>query len=71
MLCVPRLISSVREMDCLREEIVSVSDRSSAQSSEHRPDGNSSKRECAGCIQLLESGEGCTNDSLSCPDFPP
>ncbi len=33
MLCVPHLISSVHEMDCLGKEIVSVSDRSSAQSS--------------------------------------
>ncbi len=41
----------------------------------------SSKRECAGCegsrgifgyswVQFLESGEGCTNDSLSSPDYP-
>ncbi len=51
-----------------------------------RPDGNSSKRECAGCegsrvtffslfalsgrVQFLEGGEGCTNDSLSGPDYP-
>ncbi len=33
MLCVPRLMSSVHEMDCLREETVSVSGRSGAQSS--------------------------------------
>ncbi len=49
MLCVPRLISSVHEMDCLREETVPLSGHSGVQSSEHRPDGNSSKRECAGC----------------------
>ncbi len=33
VLCVPRLMSSVHEMDCLREETVSVSGRSGAQSS--------------------------------------
>ncbi len=33
MLNVPRLLSSVHEMDCLREETVSVSGRSGAQSS--------------------------------------
>ncbi len=33
VLCVPRLLSSVHEMDCLREETVSVSGRSGAQSS--------------------------------------
>ncbi len=33
MLCVPRLMSSVHEMYCLREETVSVSGRSGAQSS--------------------------------------
>ncbi len=33
VLCVPRLMSSVHEMDCLREEIVPVSGRSGAQSS--------------------------------------
>ncbi len=37
-------------MDCLREETVSVPGPSGAQSSVAcRPDGNSSKRECAGC----------------------
>ncbi len=35
-------MSSVHEMDCLREEAVPVSGRSGAQN-------NSSKRECAGC----------------------
>ncbi len=51
MLCVPCLLSSVHEMDCPREETVPVSGRSGAQSSvaSTRPDGNSSKRECAGC----------------------
>ncbi len=43
VLCVPCLMSSVHEMDCLREETVPVPDRSGAQSSK------SSKRECAGC----------------------
>ncbi len=43
-MCVPKLLSSVHEMDCLRKEPVSVSGRSGA-----GPDGNSSKRECAGC----------------------
>ncbi len=33
MLCVPRLLSSVHEMDCLGEETVPVSGRSGAQSS--------------------------------------
>ncbi len=33
VLCVPRLMSSVHEMDCLREETVSVSGRSGVQSS--------------------------------------
>ncbi len=33
VLCVPRLMSSVHEMDCLREETVPVSGRSGAQSS--------------------------------------
>ncbi len=33
MLCVPRLLSSVHEMDCLREETVPVPGRSGAQSS--------------------------------------
>ncbi len=33
MLCVPRLKSSVHEMDCVREETVPVSSRSGAQSS--------------------------------------
>jgi len=33
VLCVPRLISSVQEMDCLGKETVSVSGRSGAQSS--------------------------------------
>ncbi len=33
VLCVPHLISSVHEMDCLREETVSVSGRSGAPSS--------------------------------------
>ncbi len=33
MLCVPQLLSSVHEMDCLREETGSVSGRSGAQSS--------------------------------------
>ncbi len=32
MLCVPRLVSSVHEMDCLGKETVSVSGRSGAQS---------------------------------------
>ncbi len=43
------LLSSVREMDCLREETVPVSGRSGAQSSvaSTRRDGNSSKMECA------------------------
>ncbi len=48
MLRVPRLMSSVHEMDCLREESVPVSGRSGAQSSV-APDGNSSKTDCAGC----------------------
>ncbi len=43
-MCVPKLLSSVHEMDCLGKETVSVSGRSGA-----GPDGNSSKRECAGC----------------------
>ncbi len=42
VLCVPCLMSSVHEMDCLEKETVSVSGRSGA-----RPDGNSSKRQCA------------------------
>ncbi len=46
MLCVPHLLSSVHEMDCLREDTVSLSGRSGAQSSVA---SNSSKRECAGC----------------------
>ncbi len=33
MLCVPRLLSSVHELDCLREETVPVSGHSGAQSS--------------------------------------
>ncbi len=33
VLCVPHLLSSVHEMDCLREETVSVPSRSGAQSS--------------------------------------
>ncbi len=33
MLCVPRLLSSVYEMDGMREEAISVSGRSGAQSS--------------------------------------
>ncbi len=33
VLCVPRLMSSVHEMDCLREETFSVSGCSGAQSS--------------------------------------
>ncbi len=33
VLCVPRLMSGVHEMDCLREETVSVSGLSGAQSS--------------------------------------
>ncbi len=33
MLCVPRLLSSVHDMDCLGEETVPVSGRSGAQSS--------------------------------------
>ncbi len=33
VLCVPRLMSRVHEMDCLREETVPVSGRSGAQSS--------------------------------------
>ncbi len=33
MLCVPRLMSSVHEMDCLGKETVPVSGRSGAQSS--------------------------------------
>ncbi len=33
MLCVPRLMSSDHEMDCLREETVPVSGRSGGQSS--------------------------------------
>ncbi len=32
MVCVPQLLSSVHEMDCLREETVSVPGRSGAQS---------------------------------------
>ncbi len=39
-------MSGVHEMDCLGEETVPVSGRSGAQ---RRPDGSSSKRECAGC----------------------
>ncbi len=84
MLCVPCLISSVHEMDCLREETVSVSGCSGAQSSE--PDGKSSKRECAGCkgsrvilpalLLTLDKYSSwtvgrvtSTNDSLSSPDY--
>ncbi len=59
-MCVPCLMSSVHEMDCLREETVPVSGRSGAQSSVAstrqfkegalgRELWNSSKRECAGC----------------------
>ncbi len=33
IVCVPQLLSSVHEMDCLREETVCVSGRSGAQSS--------------------------------------
>ncbi len=47
MLCVLRLLSSVHEMDCLREETVPVSGRSGAQSSEAST--RRSKRECAEC----------------------
>ncbi len=42
-------MSSVHEMDCLREETVPVSGRSGAQSSVASTRRNSSKREYAGC----------------------
>ncbi len=42
-------MSSVHEMDCLGKEIVSVSGCSGAQSSVASTEGNSSKKECAGC----------------------
>ncbi len=49
-LCVPRLLSSVHEMDCLGEETVPVSGRSGgSELCSGRPDGSISKRECAGC----------------------
>ncbi len=47
MLCVLHLLSSVHEMDCLREETVPVSGRSGAQSSEAST--RRSKRVCAEC----------------------
>ncbi len=48
-------MSSVHEMDCLREETVSVSGRSGAQSSVASTRRNSSKRECAGCEGLISN----------------
>ncbi len=83
--CVP--LSSDHEMDCLREETVSVPGRSGAQSSvastrqQQFKEGVcwvwgvqsdfSSPFAHSGWVQFLESGEGCTNDSLSSPDYPP
>ncbi len=46
MLCVPQLLSSVHEMDCMREVTVPVPCRSGSQSSVV---STSSKRDCVGC----------------------
>ncbi len=77
----------VHEMDCLREETVPVSGRSDTQSSvgvgqmvtvqrgsvlDVRVQSGFCQPFCSlWIVQFLESGEGCTNDSLSSPDYPP
>ncbi len=87
MLCVPRLMPSVHEMDCLREETVPVSGRSGAQSSVTLTrrvtvqrgsvlDVRGPEWFCQPFFSLwistvLGDWEGCSNDSLSSPDFPP
>ncbi len=79
VLCVPYLMSSVHEMDCLEKincscvwpfwcsVLCSVDQmwvwgvqRDFAISFAH-----------SGWVQFLASGEGCTNDSLSSPDYTP
>ncbi len=80
-------MSSVHEMDSLGEETVPVSGRSGAQSSVASTRRQQFKEGVcwmwgvqsdfaspfahSGWVQFLESGEGCTNDSLSSPDYPP
>ncbi len=78
VLCVPCLMSSVHEMDCLEKETILVLRGRSVDQTVivqrgsvldvRGPEWFSSPFSHSGWVQFLESREGCTNDSLSSPD---